>query len=818
MKIIYKTTLSDKSHDDIWKMALEQKNEEAIRECLIRSTKAWFFQDTTPAIALCDEKLQQCPQDNLYNLIRGHHERDLVKKKKYYDTAARTNSPCGDVVSAQASLELAKLYHDEKKYIEAQAWLVRAILLGSEEAQTCFLGYRDNNGIYNGKLSALNLSLTKDMCNTALSDKELLDKKFDKNGASWRALSFATFIAVVLAKKNFNAFSSSVWAHYWKPEYKEEYVAIHYNPDALTAMTVKNSIIHNTIASIINCDPYIILNFFNYCFYNHIIADEVYIRVIELFLNNVPNPDHLPGMKDVLTDKLLYAVFRYQLIHKEWAAAFGTLDRISTKFSEFKVSDLPSLSADEQDNISYEVFKKLVARKQFKEALPFLNNVKSLRIMDATLFDYFDGADPEKKHSHIQQFKLELFEKIIKADNIQRPIYERVFNELQYMRKKPYQLRLLFHSIIEMFEEYIEIREQRKKENPSFFWTSDAIRQQFISAARLLGNQTLHLARPLTKLEYEALLQEFTGFINQWNTPKMDGKQTKLMFASALERVEDIRKMMTAMNDNDYIITLSAAKPQDLSLHYLVPVEPTPAPVQYFVPTQPDYNPHAVVYAVPSAPSENVAPPPYIAPPMISAPPPPPYIAPPATSALPAPCTEQLVQGLIQLPLGEKSFIPRLTPMSMPAMPLAPPATLSPPVPVEEKKPVDPLDMFDSVFHSHAAPAVKKPVETGKQYLSFIADAGLLAYAAPPTQPVTAPIQQAPRIPPTISAPPMQRPTATAPAATLFTRPVNVQQQLANLPSVPRDPFLPDVNQQLASLQIPTHEPNAEMRVAMPGK
>ncbi len=67
----------------------------------------------------------------------------------------------------------------ENKFIEAQAWLIRAILNGSDEATQAFLGVYKKTDAFGlpsyrqGEFSGLNYNLPESECQPAYSDDEL---------------------------------------------------------------------------------------------------------------------------------------------------------------------------------------------------------------------------------------------------------------------------------------------------------------------------------------------------------------------------------------------------------------------------------------------------------------------------------------------------------------------------------------------------------------------------------------------------------------------------------------------------------------------
>ncbi len=224
-------------------------------------------------------------------------------------------------------------------------------------------------------------------------------------------------------------------------------------------------------------------------------------------------------------------------------------NRISPQFNEFKVSDFNKLPASDQDKVTYQIFKRLHQCKHYKEALLFLNNIKNMNSLDATIFDFFKCADPNETRYEIQQLKKCLLNNIIQTTNpnFERSFFDRVIVESIALNNKAKNINLEFAAIVALVEEYIEIREQRKKENPNRTWRYENDRTAFLAAARGLSNTI-----PKSKQECEERLNLYTSFINSWKK-KLSGPHIAILFTTALNRLEDIKQQIAKLQDKDFI-------------------------------------------------------------------------------------------------------------------------------------------------------------------------------------------------------------------------------------------------------------------------
>lgn len=298
-RINFSTPYTKTSLSELKELA-NKKNELAKVELVLRSFKGIIIHEVSraEAMTICDNEIAINPKNSFFNLARALHEKDKQKKQAFLLAAINAKD---HPLSGAAAYCLAETYEsDRHQHIEFQAWVTKAILLKSKEADEDFLGSVNNRGyLLQGYFSVLRYyTLPATNQNTACDDK-------DSRRSVW-ALSQCIFLAVTLSGGEFSRLSGSAWLSFWNYDSQELYLKAAFNGNPLENLG-KTSNIQLAAQHALRNDPYIFYNFFDYCYQNKIISKEVYFHILQFLLMN--SPEHDPLIKN--NSKISYDLSKF---------------------------------------------------------------------------------------------------------------------------------------------------------------------------------------------------------------------------------------------------------------------------------------------------------------------------------------------------------------------------------------------------------------------------------------------------------------------------------------------------------------------------
>jgi tetratricopeptide (TPR) repeat protein len=547
MKLKLTTSLTNAKDAELRRLLDQDKNMEALRELLIRSVNAWFpAVKKEEALALCDEQLKKNPRSAFFNLVRACHSNNTEERKKYFDQAARYIGREEALAAGEAAYLLAGLYQDESKDMEAQAWIAKAILCGSAEAEHEFLGVRlhhSNQPYELGRFSLINEELSKESLHPASINIPL------KNTS--QALSLATFLVIIMSDSHFtfNDFTETGWYAVWNSRDKDTLLKALLTERERTLLGIlEEKKPTNTIARcIVNHNPFIFHDYINYCVTNQIITDELYFTYMRCIISLSPIMSHDAELKTTFSDTAYYSLGKYILLSnsQDKEAGYAAIEHISPAFTDYKACDFAGLKKEGKDQVLYKMFILLLAKKKFKEAQSFLEtinkaDIQSARCYDQEVFNYFKAADPEERDFDIFRVKQQMLTQVMHA--LERgielaPAVSQYFFDIHPKLESPtYISRMEFFRLIALMDKYPAKTPKEKQNRQSF---EDEIRALATNPALNLGSN------PSTK-EFQDLKTIFIAHMMKWSAKLRDAESIKII-AEANAILDGISKFLNTL-------------------------------------------------------------------------------------------------------------------------------------------------------------------------------------------------------------------------------------------------------------------------------
>lgn len=261
--------------------------------------------------------------------------------------------PAHDLIKGQAEYALAFMHTARKEFRQAAAWLTRAIILGSSDAERYYL---------NLSFLSPKTRLPDELCNTSF---------FDKTSSTCSLLQSILF-GLILSGKRLEKFADSALAsNLTKPCKTICSNAQAVNPgECLKQLKDNNSNITKLASFALDNDQYIYFNYFKICFRQRIISDDIYFAAMEYFLQNASDPR--------LKNKAAYNL--YQIALKQGlASAAEYLQKVDSAFFTNNNKHHVSVYAyiekipDEHKLI---ILNKLYAARRYNEVLIMLNKIR----------------------------------------------------------------------------------------------------------------------------------------------------------------------------------------------------------------------------------------------------------------------------------------------------------------------------------------------------------------------------------------------------------------------------------------------------------
>lgn len=478
-EINYKTKLSEMPLVELRKRVKEEKNDiEAKIELILRSEYAGHGKkevSNKEAAQVSEEHLREAlikthPDDHpvFYHIVGMHACNkkipDNEKAKAYLLKAINKGEK---FVGVAAAIGLAETCRCLKEYIESQAWLVKAILLGSERAMKAYLNAR------------------------FFQSRPPIEQK-------------CTFLAVLLSGKTFPGIEYSNWMRLWIIEDKKIFTNANNTNDPLNGLDNAASDVTQTAKTAIEDNPSVFYNFFTYCYKNNIVSDAVYSRSIDFLIHSTQDKK--------IKDEANYSLFKFYLAKKKFVKAKQYLSQLSTEFTDYEIRDYEQLPLFplRRDKISYQIFKKLYTSGHYEKALLFLNNITACKVYDESAFQYFNDADPEAKDYELFKIRKDLARKVVHQSNdahISDEVRQRAQNEHTELSKTSTEIRYLFRSAFASFETN-KVKEKRKT---IYVFLENLLKKiEDLSKDPAMSDQTTH-----SKAEYESLYLKLSKTISE---------------------------------------------------------------------------------------------------------------------------------------------------------------------------------------------------------------------------------------------------------------------------------------------------------------
>ncbi len=464
----------------------EYNDTEEVRELLIRSVNQSSLKnkvfgsvcDKGRAESICRAHLSKNSQHNFFNLILGMHSISREAKVKYLETAALSTGPRSMEVSGAAAYELAGLYKKEGKYIEAQAWMVKALLNGYSSALESFLGQRVDVNF--PPFAALDYKQPSGYKHPISDRQSWVDSGY--------ALSLSTFVAVILSDNNFEfpELTETKWYAHWHNSNKGTIENAHkvnrqaalneILTAALTAQKYENqTAVPKLLHHIISSDPVIYHDFFVYCFKAGIIPENVYEAVMRYYMMQMPEFASDKSAQSRYADMGAYTQAKYYFSRRNpdlyarnprqylEAVANGVkcIDSISSGFNKYNINDFADDKQIDNDLVLYRIFKSLLAKKQYGAAQQFLAKINKDKpqtavVYDKDIFEFFRFVDMDERNIEIFELKQKILNQIMNVSDFNSPdesFLRVVVDQLEKVNDAFYQLRMNFLRVIAKLKE-----------------------------------------------------------------------------------------------------------------------------------------------------------------------------------------------------------------------------------------------------------------------------------------------------------------------------------------------------------------------------
>lgn len=184
-------------------------------------------------------------------------------------------------------------------------------------------------------------------------------------------------------------------------------------------------------------------------------------------------------------DREKYILFAWCLEKNAIEQAVQIFKLLSPSFSDYKITFLQVLSEEDQAKVSYRLFKELVARRKYNEALLFLNNVSDCKLYDQDVLTCFSHLNIEH-HPELLALEAEMFDRVLRdSANIDPHFLAAVKSEDKHLNNFATKINAEFYGLVELFDTCWEIRNLKRKENPlAYFFANTKEERNFIKALR----------------------------------------------------------------------------------------------------------------------------------------------------------------------------------------------------------------------------------------------------------------------------------------------------------------------------------------------
>lgn len=201
-------------------------------------------------------------------------------------------------------------------------------------------------------------------------------------------------------------------------------------------------------------------------------CDNICNKVYELYMQLKPTESY--------HDREKYCLFLWCLKNNAIERALEVFKLLSPSFNDYRIVDLYLVAESDREKLTYQVFKALVARKQYKHALLFLSN--DHRYYDHDVLVCFNRLDA-KRNKDLMELETALIDRVLanKAD-IDPGFLSEIERENDMLSDLATKINVEFYSIINLFDTYWEIRNIKKKDHPlSYFFSDGSTQQGFIN-------------------------------------------------------------------------------------------------------------------------------------------------------------------------------------------------------------------------------------------------------------------------------------------------------------------------------------------------
>lgn len=274
--------------------------------------------------------------------------------------------------------------------------------------------------------------------------------------------------------------------------------------------------------------PKTVFTFFNYCYEEKIISQNVYIQVLNLLASN----RHIYAEKHPeISDKVNYNLYLFYLHNTnsiDDSAVRERLSQLTVSFTGFKVSDLKMTDPDLRDQASMATFNFLYRNGHHARALYFLNNIQSCKHYDKTSLLKFLRDDQLLTDFEALNFKRDILKKICRAHNEVDPeIFAEAFQQLAALQNPMVILKFGLEKILAVLNVYWNERKLLVAKHPfrynvdEFFRHQGEKREEFIKLLTSFKNNpllTAPLSSPTAIKECRELLELITTIIDSGKT------------------------------------------------------------------------------------------------------------------------------------------------------------------------------------------------------------------------------------------------------------------------------------------------------------
>lgn len=444
-RIYYNTNFIPLSTTDLKKLLKEKHNDEVAIELILRSPISGhsvtrtensdnniFDVSAEEAMAIAQNALKTSPNHPIFNYVMGYHYIKNAENKKalIHLKIARQRE---ELFRGHAAALLAQVYLNLGNYKEAAVNYFAGCQ--NEEIKEYFL---------NGRFT--------------------ISKKVDfYQSTTINALNSYILIAMLLSGQKIDCLGYKRSYLGFSGTYRPYLLMLNQTEDPLAEVMKPKSPVADLLGSAISLRPYEFIEFFIGCYYDHLIPEIVFEKVLEFYADK-SSVKKLSLYISHLHDKANYQLFLYALQHGNEQKAKMRLDNISGNFKEYAIDKL----MNQKDEYRALIFNKLYQYKHYHEAIVFLSYIEDPNLYDVNTFNIFAAMPEFTNNFELLKLKRTLLER---AMNVLTSIHNRdvatqLVAEYQALNDPSFWVQKIAQCVLSIFDEVIAEKEKQISQHP----------------------------------------------------------------------------------------------------------------------------------------------------------------------------------------------------------------------------------------------------------------------------------------------------------------------------------------------------------------